>query len=733
MKRTPTPAVDLPHEDSSSGYRLIWKLTPAEFVEFAVTPLSKAGDKVWEVPGTTPGQNKGLCRINWGMKLHDGSRLTDPRHGRRLAWAQKLMTLVLHAPAGGVVPSPGSVGLFQQGFKWLISWMAMRGIQTPDQLDVSAYIDDLPRTIAELNDDDEITEGQVTFALCILPWLWSERRLLNKWGVTTITQNPFHDHAVNHYVKAIATRARGWVPPLPDEVAIPLFNRVAWWLGQPADDVIRLLAYVEDPLAGKQIEIVTRQSKTGSRKQKAGKSMHARKARTDGFLATFAFSILPDESKPWHSFLDRAFKRNHRANAAAQVRILFESVRDACALCIQGMSGMRVSELMGIEAGFHAVSGLPKGVRIEDSATGLYEVFVIRTVLSKTKEGLPKEMDWVLGMRPKGSEGEPLPVRALRLLNLLQAPWRARAKTHRLLLGGMHGETLPLKTTALGSMDSAHMLLAMKRFIARWVDLSGLPNESRHKIKDNDLVEWRESNGSIFKSHMLRKSWAQFMFAVDPRLMPAIQLQFHHLSLAMTDTGYIGNNLLLLNDMDAVATQARNLMILESVLGRNPLAGKMGDQLEQATQALAAQVKDLPTSDAYREVVKFCEHAQLPIFFSPHGACMPLHTHEMRCHDEAGTSLLLRKQPNSRTRQPSLCVGCGCFVLDARHAEFWAARYMDNWLAYKRAERSEDVRGFKVIKERAQQAGKLLKKLGVEVVQLDRQIEKTLEAEHVAG
>jgi len=230
---------------------------------------------------------------------------------------------------------------------------------------------------------------------------------------------------------------------------------------------------------------------------------------------------------------------------------------------------------------------------------------------------------------------------------------------------------------------------------------------------------------------MLRKSWAQFMFAVDSSLMPAIQLQFHHLSMAMTDSGYIGSNMSLLNDMDSVATQARNLMILESVLGRNPLAGRMGEELEQATQKLAEQVKGLPTSDAYKEVVKFCEHAQLPIFFSPHGACMPLNTHEMRCQDEAGTSLLLRKQPNSRTRQPSLCAGCGCFVLDTRHADFWAARYLDNWLSYKRVERSGDVSGYKVIKERAEQAGKLLKKIGVKVVQMDRQIKKTLEAENV--
>lgn len=734
MKPTPTPFIDLPQQEESHGphgHRPLWEMTPAEFASFQVTPLSKGEDTVWAWEPTTPGQKKSVVQLNWGMELSDGSRLTDTRHAVRLAWAKKLIALITHAPANGVAPASGSMGGYQQRLNWLLSWMAMRGMQTPNELDVEAYLEDLPRYIAERSDEDEITTGQVRRALAIIPNLWSERRLLTRWGVPTLNQDQFRDHSAHHYADILATKAQGWIPPLPDEVAIPLFNKVAWWLGQPAEDVIGLLAYVEDPLAGTEIEVAVGKYKKGIRKQPAGVGDVARVKRSNRFLADFAFSTLPGESQPWHVALDETYESDDEKGPHQRIRQLFEAVREACAMSIQGMSGMRISELMGIEAGFDAVTGLPRGVRIEVSASGLYDLFVIRTVLSKTETGLPREMDWVLGMRPKGSMDEPLPVRALRLLNRLSEPWRRHATTTRLMLAGSGGKNLPVKTTAQGAMRSGNMLLGMKSFIARWVDLSGLPDESRHKVKDNDLIEWRDSQGRIMKSHMLRKSWAQFMFAVDPSLMPAIQLQFHHLSMAMTDSGYIGSNLSLLNDMESVATQARNMMILETVLGHNPLAGRMGEELEQATQKLAEQVKGLPTSDAYKEVVKFCEQAQLPIFFSPHGACMPLKTHEMRCQDEAGTSLLLRKQPNARTRQPSLCAGCGCFVLDARHADFWAARYLDNWLAYKRAERNGDASGYKVIKERAEQAGKLLKKIGVKVVQLDREIEKTLEAEHV--
>ena len=487
MKRSLTDANNLPQQDDDRDQRPIWGLTPSEFATFAITSLNKAGDLQWEFSSNTPGTKKSANTIYWGMKLLDGSRLSDPRHSRRLEWARKLMALIMHAPAKGVAPSQNSMQLFQQGYKWLLSWMAMRGLHYPCDLDVSAYLEDLSRLIAEHNDDDEITVSQVTLALYILPWLWSERRGLQKWGVTGLRSNFFREHGINYYAKALATKASGWIPPLPDEVAIPLFNRVVWWLGEPAKDVLRLLECVIDPQAGTEFDVTTPQSRSGTRKQISGKGTQARQRRADRFLAKFVFRTLPGESQPWHAALNDAYQHEHGILPKAQLRILFDALRTACALCIQGFSGMRISELLGIEAGLHALTALPRGVRIEDSATGLYEVFLIHTVLSKTETGLPREMDWVLGMRPKGSREEPLPVKALRLLNRLYAPWRATAKSSRLILSGGSGNCLPLKSTAQGAMSSDPMRLDMKQFIARWVDLTGLPDESRHKSKDQDL------------------------------------------------------------------------------------------------------------------------------------------------------------------------------------------------------------------------------------------------------
>lgn len=737
---TPNPSGLLsgqPAKGSIEGgrYRPLWAYDEEALQAFQVTPLSRFGDLVWRCTTMVPGQRDNLCTINWDMELFDGSRLGRPQNARRLDWARKVLALMLHAPSDGVSPAGSSMIDFRIGFKWLLSWMAHQGYHLPGELSpvvIEQYFADLPEFIAKNTEDDEITVATAIRALHIIRALWSERVALARWGIPSLIANPFSEIGAPTYAKGIATKAQGWIPPLPDEVAIPLFNKAAWFLGHPAEDVVTLVdQVVNDPLAGQETTVATPRSGSGNRRHTAGLKIQSRIRRADSFLSSYRFRTLPGDDAPWHPVLDATYALAYKIEPKVRLRQLFETVREACALIIQGTSGMRISELMGIEAGFDEVSGLPKGVRIETSPTELYEVFLIRTMLSKTEEGLPREVDWLLGLRPTGTSEEPLTVRALRLLNRLHDPFRAHAKTPRLILAGRVGATLSVKTSALGAMTSDRQRDGLKRFIARWVDLSNLPNESKHKIADNDLVPWRDSKGAIFKPHMLRKSWAQFVFAVHPEMMPAISMQFHHLSMAMSDTGYIGNNPLILQSMNEVRHQQQVALMFESVMGRRVLAGKMGEQIENHIGPLAEEVKNLPTSEAYRRVVRYCDETDLQLFFSPHGKCMPVARSSMRCQQEAGTSVVLRLGPNPATRQPSLCIGCDCFVLDEEHAPFWQERYIQNWIAYKRAERLGKSGSFTVIKSRAQSAGKLLKKLGISLEVLDRQVTRALqEQEH---
>lgn len=726
-------------------YRPIFELTDEELRNFQVTPLSRYADIEWKRPVTTPGMAANSGVMSWDIELFDGSHLDEPQHARRLDWARKLIALLLHAPSDGIPPSPTSMSSYKGAYRRLLSWMADNGYHRPQELTpevIEHYIDDLPRFLLSNRDDDsdeELSIHEVNSALKILTYLWSERHGLAKWGIPLPETNFFHDKSAYAYAKQIATKAGGWIKPLPDEVSIPLFNKAAWFLGEPAGDVIRLLDVVRDPLAEsgyEEIRVPTcARNYRGVRRVPTSRGRTARLRRAELFVSSFKFSTVEGEDRPWHEPLDteviRALGTDGRKIKEVHVRVreLLNAVRDACAITIQGVSGVRISELLGIKAGIDATTGLPSGVRIEQSVTGLYDIYLLRTVIAKTKKGEPKETDWVFGIRPTGAPHEPLAVRALRILNGLFEPWREKTKTDRLFLAlGSGGFWLP-KTASLADATSAGMLEAMKSFITSWVDLSGLPDESAHKTEDNDLVKWREKKGDNFSTHMLRKSWAQFVFAVDPRLTPAIQMQFHHLSLAMSDVGYLGGNPNLGTTLKAVATHQRNLLIFEAVMGRAPLAGKMGEQIELQTRELAKEVKGLPTSEAWQRVIQFADKNELQIWFNPYGQCMPLQTSKMTCHNEAGTPHVLRLAPNDATRSPTMCSGCDCWILDVRHAPFWEKRYLENSIAFKRAEKMGMAGNFRVIKERASQAQKLLAKIGINVTHLDRQIAQELEAE----
>jgi len=713
----------------------IHELSRDELDQYQVSEHSSFNDKVWLFSNPTPGSKKSQSSLNWGMELFDGSRLIDKQHTARLYWARVLMLTLLVLPSDGRKPAPGSMGPIQVEFKWLLSWMSEAGYYYPHELTqgvIQNYVDQLPSFIAARTDDAEIGVSVAVRTLAILVRLWDQRLALSKMGVKSLACHPFDGRGAWAIAKNVATKVPGWIKPLPDEVAIPLLNKAAWFLGTPADDVLRLLDVIRDPLAGTVIQVKRSRGGEVARK-KSGTRKQARLRRARKFLDSFEFGIPPGHTQPWHGpFASISECSSARKSARmSRIRELWESVRDAASILVQACSGMRVSELLGIQAGIDEASGLPNGVRLEQSTTGLYEWFVISSILSKTEEGVPREVDWVLGMRPVGSREIPLAVRALCILNQLYEPWRARARTQQLILSGKCGTTLSVASTALGAMASTKLNESMQRFIECWVDLSDLSDESARKTEDNDLVPWRESKGAIFRTHMLRKSWAQFALACDPRLLPAIQMQFHHLSLAMTEGGYIGRNPLLLGEISSMSVQKVYLTVFDSVMGKSALAGRMGEQLEFSLAKLRHEVGELPTSIKWQRAVEWSDRNDLKMFFTAHATCCPTRASEMRCHDASGTPIWLRKAPNTATREPSLCAGCACAIMDISHEPFWSDRYVAcETSARQAAAAGLHIGSFREIRFRADQARNILRKFGSDIGALDARVALIMESGH---
>lgn len=693
------------------------ELTQEELADHWVSEHSQFKDVRWVFANLTNGSRNTTSTINWAMTLFDESKLTDMRHRIRLAWAKILMLSLLTLPAKGRAPSPGTVGGIQNELNVFLSWMSARGIQTPDELSpliIEQYISELPAFVSarehyEDADDEGIGVAVFDRALAPLIRLWDQREHLKLFNVEPLPHHPFDGKGAHSIALKLATKAQGWIMPLPDEVAIPLFNSATRWLGAPADDVVRLLEVFEI---------------SGIDDREQGKAKKDRLKAENRFLREFSFSIPAGESQPWRKPL--ALKNSA---AMVEMREIYDSVRDAAAIIVQGMSGMRVSELCGIEEGIDENTGLPKGVRLEASLTGLYEWFVIRTELSKTKEGAPHEVDWVVDMRPMGSAEIPLVVRALLVLNKLFAPWRAAAKTTKLILSARAGMTLPRPATSLTDMKGDGVRRVMKRFLERCVDLSNLPDESARKISDNDLVRWRESKGAIFTTHMLRKSWANFTLACDSRLLPVIQMQFHHVSLAMTEGGYIGKNPVLVDALDSISRQRTNHGIFDLINQHSVFAGRMGEHLENEAQKLRERMDGLPVSERWSKTVEWIDENQIKMFISPYATCAPLKRSEMRCHDETETPIWVRHQPNLETREPSLCAGCANAVMDRSHKDFWVNRYVGYALslAVERKQRGSLAPELRVIEFRANQALAILEKLGVDIKEIGAKLARELE------
>jgi len=713
-------------------------LPKAELAMAMVSSVSRWADASWTFDNAAPGVS-GSSTVYWAVELDDGSILTDAVHEHLLDWLKRFVWSLLAEPSARFPLGPGSMGTLSVGVRRFARWMVKEGLALPSELDpvvVDGFVEDLPRMLfdeveneeAEEDDTDDGAEetGGVALSFNVVrgtirvpALIWQQRDALLAAGIAPMPSAPFAGKSAHEIASSVARVVRGWIPPLPDEIAIPVLNQATRMIGEPAIDAQQLL----EACLAKRLQ--SRTAIYGGKSREVGifpKQQAQRKA-----AERFVFSTILGEHEPWHPRLVRPNGDTPEMHAVmTQVRHIVQGVCTAAVIVVQSTAGMRISEICGLPAGVDAATGLPNCIRIEESATGLNEVFLCRTLLSKTEE-TPRNVDWVVGMRPKGSDEVPLAVRAIVVLDDLLAPYRAWAGTDRLLVSLHPSQGLPLSAERVGRATGGILRQNIKDFVVRWVDLSMLPDQSAHAVEDDDLVKWRESKGRIIRTHQFRKMWAGFALQVDPRLLPVIQMHFHHLSQAMTEGGYIGNNRLQVAPLSTVRAQQTNLLMFEMATGKSLAAGRMGEQVGEHIAELRARIQDLPRTAAWRETVRFVNDFDLRLWFAPHGKCLPLVPMAMRCHDLAGTASWLNREPNYSTRQPSVCAGCSCFILDSRHRGFWEMRYVENWVAYKNAERCGIGGQFRVVRDRASQAAVLLTRIGVDIRPLEARVDQRLE------
>jgi integrase len=682
-----------------------------------VSSTSRWTNSRWVLDNPTPGTPAARSIIEWGMLFADGTNLLDACHADLLEQFRRLTWSLFAAPRAGKAFKPGSAGNLNIGLRNLLQWMVKNHYARMSELDNMAsqrYLDDCQARldgvakedsledlldeneleaidIADREDNEEtsqdkdeglkVTVSWVRTRLMVWRYMWTQRTAMCATGVEPLLQEPFGGRNVGPLAAEMATKALQKIPPLPDEVAVAIMNVAHAYMETAAADVLRML---EDMLA---LRATYRSYKTVSR--------HMRK---------WEFSVSPGSDQPWHSSLAGV------DSPAATLRRLTDDLSRACSIILQSETGMRANELCSLPAGTNPETGLPACVEMRLSKSGMLELFYLKGTLSKTRP-TPESATWLLAARPRGSDTLPNSVRAADVIQKLLQPFREMADgkgREGLFVVFNTNDGFPTDGQGVTTLTTDILLNWQKRFAAAHIDWAIVKATP-------DTQKYINSKGECLRTHQWRKTYAQFVFQVNPKLLPAIARQFKHLSIAMTEGAYINTNDALLKDVAEHNLYRTTDRLLEFARGTAPkMEGRLARMLEKYQGELGTIIKGKNDIEARQAMLAWCSQRSLKLFFHGYGGCIPgLAPTEAECHKRAQTVHWANTAPNHSTREPSVCTGCFLFMVGPESVEFWRDRYVSNNTAYLQAKAQGNGDDFRVAKERAAQSATYLKFLDV--------------------
>jgi hypothetical protein len=701
--------------------------------DVAVSVHSVYTDLRWQFDWR-PGQNKGAASVNFDLRFHDRTRLADPQHASMLSLARRLVLIHLNASnAGSAVRKDSGIGTYAVGLRRVLEWMVMMGLSEPRQLTrrvLESLLDDLgdlrrggwgwtePAGDEEEggeSDDEQVDRG-ITWApafriVRVVQDMWDHRASLARAGFDSMPEVPWGGRSAKSLAKEAGGSEPDWIPPLPDAVAVSLINSAFQMLGEPAKDVHELQeamydGYFADP---------------GKHWRGPGTTASARMNRQRKIALGFEFSRVPGSDDAWHPQLQQFDRDDPTASAATRASQLVKHVQAASGITIQGMTGIRASEICGLEAGIDVRTGLPSCVDVEQSQSRVCEIFILNGVMEKGRPHATPER-WLLGMRPIGSKELPAPVQAILVVNKLLARAREISGSSKLFLSLASGPGLPKSAAGVYPMTTSVLNDHYRRFaeeFVRWDELQSL--QFTDVVQGPTIEDWQQSKGALLRSHQFRKTFASYVLSESPHLLAAVKRQFRHMNMALTDQGYWGSGHTQVEPFESVTRQETAYMINQSILGQTKLAGRMGLRLEESIVIPLREAHKASTgAETWRAAIAASESLKVSAYHGRDGACLPLDVSEMACHVAGGTRPLGNRLPNFQTRTNSMCTGCKCFVIAAKHLPYWEEKYVAHEASRRDAETQGVVSGFEVLKKRAAVALNIIKRLGAGVQRLQR-------------
>lgn len=568
---------------------------------WASAPVSRRscfGDDLWQLDIAVAGRSSDQNRLSWNVRLADGSRLTDPQHARLLDAAKRfLWSMVNDPPRGRKRWSPSTLYLCGGRLIVILRWMIAEGYASFATLDGPAVerLRAWLRTRQVASTGRLIAPGTIMMYLQVLKDLYRQRAKLGEApGCDPLPTETAHEAA------GLTQASKGWIPFIPDAVAIDLLAKALDWVTHHPEPILTARdtwheAFVESKAAG----IAWRQSFKRALTALTYKGLRGPKGEA--------------------------------INSAPVMRRLVAHLADACFIVIAGFVGMRVSEVLSMEAG--CIEHKPIG------ETGVPQAYV-RARMFKTVDDSRGRIERWLAPEPV--------VRAVEILERLSRPIRKASGRRELFL---------IKNTKSGGIVPVtnHDISLRIRQFAGYV---GVPH---HEGKP-----WH------FSPHQFRKTFARFIARRDRSQLLALSDHFKHASVAMTAKGYVGNDFDLKELVDH-ESQVETAQALDRFLRSDGLAGRMGERITAENAAFRGRAGE----EVRRDYIAFVlAETDLRVHACDYGWCV-FQAETARC---GGAT-----EPSEAARNPSTCLGCANFVVDKRHRSYWQDRCRRNEMLLDKA------------------------------------------------
>ncbi|KAF1727545.1 hypothetical protein [Pseudoxanthomonas japonensis] len=659
----------------------------------------------WVIKNETPGQVKTYATIQWAKPLSNGESLTNPQHRALLFSLKCFVWSLVYDPQESEAKSAGGVAATVIALGDLATFLTSQGIEDLDEIttqDTWAFAAE----VVELHQEDrkpaglpglsrKPTHGGVIPSVNILTQIYRQRRAIAKLGGKVFKLPPYDGVKPFSVVTKDLGLKRGsdTIPPLPDQVAIPILNTAIRMIDESSDGLMSAM----EALLGirgfakdwEQIRPVDRMALYAKLNELA---TTLSVPMPNGAGAEFPLSQQVTK-------LDADGREFVLDSPLVVLRYLLTSCVAACSIVLQAGTGLRSHELLSLKALPVKDDGWPSCLSKRVSRDGMIELFYVEAITSK--RGKPRTAEWIVGARPAGSNYLPPTVRAILAVTRLLATFRELGEISDLFVVLKTNGGLPAVGTSVRPMTNGYLARFQRAFVLNWVDLSALSSPDHEAYKQGRL-----------RPHQWRPTFATFVFRTNPTMLKAISEHFKHVSDAITSKYYIGNDPTFLAACDDAQTMAA-VQVLRSITFKGaPVVGGFSRYVDEMRKELKLHLVDEQAKFDEQGALRYVSEEEIVIWNTSYGRCWSsqLPTKSL-CNQRAGASVLASTSPNLAIAHVELCAGCSCLEISTEHAAYWIERRDQNALLMKQAKDANDLTTLAIVQRRQRQAEAMVKHL----------------------